>query len=141
MLFRSEYLRSLSTFPESFLSYLKNFKFTGDVYSFEEGTIIYPNTPIITVIAPLIEAQLIETVLLTQINHQSLIATKAGRIVRAAKGRPVSDMGARRAHNIDAAVYGARAAYIAGVENTATVLAGQMFDIPIVGKHCTCGND
>ena len=127
------YLRSLSVFPEKFLEYLKNFKFTGDVYSFDEGTVIYPNEPVITVIAPLIEAQLIETVLLTQINHQTLIATKACRIVRAAKGRPVSDMGARRAHNIDAAVYGARAAYIGGVENTATVLAGQLFNIPVIG--------
>ena len=94
---------------------------------------MYPNEPILTVKAPLIEAQLIETAILTQINHQSLIATKASRIVRAAKGRSVSDFGARRAHNIDAAVYGARAAYIGGISSTSNVLAGQKFGIPVNG--------
>ncbi len=128
-----EFLRSLHTFHEDFLEYLKKFRFTGDIYAFHEGTIIYPGEPFITVIAPIVEAQIIETYLLTQVNHQSLIATKTNRIVRAASGRPVSDMGARRAHNVDAAVLGARAAYIGGVENTATVLAGQLFDIPLVG--------
>lgn len=127
------YLRSLNLFEEDFLDYLKTFRFTGDMYSFPEGTIMYPHEPVLTVIAPVIEAQIIETVLLNQINHQSLIATKASRIVRAASGRTVSDMGARRAHNIDAAVYGARAAYIGGVDSTATLLAGQQFGIPVVG--------
>lgn len=127
------YFRGLSIFNEDFLEYLSDFKFNGDIYAFPEGTIIYPNEPIITVIAPLIDAQLIETALLLQINHQSLIATKTRRIVRAAKGRAVSDFGARRAHNMDAAVYGARAAYIGGAVSTATVLAGKMFNIPISG--------
>ena len=128
-----EYLRSLQLFSEPFLQYLANFSFTGNIDAIAEGTVIYPNEPLMTVTAPIIEAQLIETFLLTQINHQSLIATKANRIVRAAKGRSVADMGARRAHNVDAAVYGARAAYIGGVHSTATVLAGQLFAIPVVG--------
>ena len=97
------------------------------------GTIMYPNEPVITVVAPLIDAQLIETEILLQVNHQSLIATKAQRVVRAADGRGVSDFGARRAHNNDAAVYGARASYIGGVNSTATVLAGQRFGIPVSG--------
>ena len=127
------YLRSLGLFSEPFLEYLHNFRFTGDIDAVPEGSIIYPNEPLITVTAPIIEAQLIETFLLTQVNHQSLIATKANRIVRAAQGRSVADMGARRAHNIDAAVYGARAAYIGGVNSTATALAGKAFGIPVVG--------
>lgn len=129
------YLRSLNLFDEEFLAYLKNFSFHGDVYAFPEGTVMYPNEPIMTVVAPLIEAQLVETAILAQINHQSLIATKARRIVRAAAGRAVSDFGARRAHNIDAAVLGARAAYIGGVNGTATVSAGQQFGIPVGGTH------
>ena len=128
-----EYFRSLSLFDEKFLEYLKGYKFKGDIYAFPEGTIMYPNEPIITVSAPLLDAQLIETAILAQVNHQSLIATKTRRIVKAARGRAVSDFGARRAHNVDAAVYGARAAYIGGATGTATVLAGQMFDIPISG--------
>ena len=128
-----EYFRSLSLFDEKFLEYLKGYKFKGDIYAFPEGTIMYPNEPIITVSAPLLDAQLIETAILAQVNHQSLIATKTRRIVKAARGRAVSDFGARRAHNVDAAVYGARAAYIGGAAGTATVLAGQMFDIPISG--------
>ena len=128
-----EYFRAQNLFSEEFLTYLENFKFHGDIYAFPEGTIMYPNEPIITVIADLIDAQLIETAILTQINHQSLIATKARRIVRAAEGRFVSDFGARRAHNFDAATYGARAAFIGGVNGTATVSAGKMFDIPING--------
>ena len=128
-----DYLRNQGIFDEAFLDYLRNFKFTGDVWAFDEGEIMYPNEPIITVIAPLLEAQLIETAILLQFNHQSLIATKTNRIVRAAQGRVVSDFGARRAHNMDAAVYGARAAYIGGASGTATVLAGQMFDIPVSG--------
>lgn len=128
-----EYFKSLGIFADEFLNYLKNYRFRGDVYAFPEGTIMYPNEPIITVYAPLIDAQLIETAILAQINHQSLIATKAQRIVKAAKGRVVSDFGARRAHNMDAAVYGARAAYIGGAFGTATLLAGKMFGIPVSG--------
>lgn len=94
-----DYFRSLNLFSEEFLQYLKEFRFTGDIYAFPEGTVMYPNEPVITVVAPLIDAQLIETAILTQVNHQSLIATKASRIVRAAQGRSVSDFGARRAHN------------------------------------------
>ena len=128
-----DYLRSLSLFSEEFLDYLKTYRFKGDVYAFREGTVMYPNEPIITVHAPLIDAQLVETAILAEVNHQSLIATKASRIVRSARGRAVSDFGARRAHNMDAAVYGARAAYIGGAVGTATVLAGKMFDIPLSG--------
>lgn len=128
-----EYLRSRNLFTEEFLEYLRGFRFRGDIYAMPEGTIMYPNEPIMTVVAPLIDAQLIETAILLELNHQSLIATKTNRIVRAAGGRPVSDFGARRAHNVDAAVYGARAAYIGGAVGTATVLAGQMFQIPISG--------
>ncbi len=128
-----EYLRQQGIFEEDFLDYLKDFRFKGDVYAFPEGTIMYPNEPVITVIAPLIDAQLVETAILLQINHQSLVATKASRIVRAAQGRNVSDFGARRAHNMDAAMYGARAAYIGGVNGTATVSSGQAFGIPVGG--------
>ena len=128
-----EYFRELNIFNEDFLSFLSDFRFTGDMYAFPEGTVMYPNEPIITVIAPLIDAQLIETALLLQVNHQSLIATKTRRIVNAANGRAISDFGARRAHNMDAAVYGARAAYIGGAVSTATVLAGKMFGIPVSG--------
>ncbi|MBQ7476134.1 MAG: nicotinate phosphoribosyltransferase, partial [Selenomonadaceae bacterium] len=128
-----EYFRSQNVFGEDFLNYLANFKFHGDIYAFPEGTIMYPNEPFMTVIADLIDAQLVETAILSQVNHQSLIATKARRIVRSAEGRFVSDFGARRAHNMDAATYGARAAFIGGVNGTATVSAGKMFDIPING--------
>ena len=105
-----EYLRSKNLFTEEFLQYLLNFKFRGSITAMPEGTVMFPNEPIVTVVAPLIDAQLIETAILLEINHQSLIATKTNRIIRAAKGKPVSDFGARRAHNVDAAVYGARAA-------------------------------
>lgn len=128
-----EYLRNQNLFSQEFLEYLENFRFKGCIYSFDEGTIMYPGEPVITVVAPLIDAQLVETAILLEFNHQSLIATKTNRIVRAATGRAVSDFGARRAHNMDAAVYGARAAYIGGAVGTATVLAGQMFNIPISG--------
>lgn len=127
------YLREQHLFSEEFLSYLTAFSFQGDVYAFPEGTVMYPNEPVLTVIAPLVDAQLIETAVLLEINHQSLIATKARRIVKAARGRMISDFGARRAHNMDAAVYGARAAYIGGASATATVLAGKMFHIPVSG--------
>ena len=128
-----DYFRKQNIFREDFLQYLEDFHFTGDMYALSEGTVMYPNEPVLTVVAPVIDAQLIETAILLEINHQSLIATKTRRICNAAKGRLVSDFGARRAHNMDAAVYGARAAYIGGVASTATVLAGQMFDIPISG--------
>lgn len=128
-----EYLRSLHMFSEEFLQYLEQFRFSGDIYAFPEGTIMYPNEPVLTVVAPLIDAQLIETAILAEVNHQSLVATKARRIVKAADGRAVSDFGARRAHNMDAAIYGARACYIGGVNSTATVLSGQMFGIPVSG--------
>lgn len=127
------YLREQKIFREEFLEYLENFRFTGDIYSLPEGTVMYPYEPIMTVVAPVIDAQLIETAILLEINHQSLIATKTRRICNAAGNRLVSDFGARRAHNMDAAVYGARAAYIGGAASTATVLAGQMFDIPVSG--------
>ena len=127
------YLRSLHVFSKAFLEWLQSYHFRGSVFAMPEGTVIYPNEPILTVYAPLIDAQLVETAVLCQINHQSLIATKTQRIVKAAKGRGVSDFGARRAHNMDAAVYGARAAYIGGAGSTATVLAGQMFNIPVSG--------
>ena len=126
-------MRDQGIFSDEFLDYLKDFSFKGDVYAFPEGSIIYPNEPVITIVAPLIDAQIVETAVLTMMNHQSLIATKANRIVRAADGRVVADFGARRAHNVDAAVYGARAAYIGGVGSTATVLAGQQFGIPVSG--------
>ncbi len=128
-----EYLRNFGDFDEEFLDYLKNFKFSGDIYAFPEGTIMYPNEPVITVVAPLIDAQLIETGILNIFNHQCLIATKANRIVRAAKGRPVADFGGRRAQGIDAATYGARAAIIGGVKGTATVSAAQMLGIKAIG--------
>ncbi len=127
------YLRSLNLFDEKFLKYLEDFRFRGDVYAFPEGSVMYAGEPIITIVADLVEAQMIETEILTQVNHQSLIATKANRIVRAAKGRAVSDFGARRAHNNDAAILGARACYIGGVNGTATVSAGQDFGIPVGG--------
>ena len=128
-----DYFRAQKLFSEEFLQFLRTFRFRGDIYAVPEGTIIYPHDPLMTVVAPIIDAQLVETALLAQINHQSLIATKASRIVRAAEGRKVSDFGARRAHNMDAATYGARAAYIGGVDMTATVSAGQQFGIPISG--------
>lgn len=116
-----------------FLEYLKNFKFTGDIYAVEEGSVIFPNEPLVVVKSNIIEAQLIETALLVAINHQTLIATKALRITRSAAGKAVMEFGARRAHNYDSSVYGARAAYIGGVVATSNVLAGQAFDIPIIG--------
>ena len=128
-----DYIRSLGLYDEAFLKYLESFRFHGDVYAFPEGTVMYPNEPVVTVVADIVEAQVVETEILALFNHQSLIATKAQRIVRAAKGRAVSDFGARRAHGNDAAVYGARACFIGGVNSTATVLAGQKFGIPVGG--------
>lgn len=128
-----EYLRSLNQFTPEFLDYLSTVRFTGDVWAVPEGTPVFPYEPLIRVKAPLIEAQLVETALLLAINHQTLIATKARRIVQAAKGKAVMEFGARRAHNFDSAIEGARAAYIAGVHGTATTEAGQEFGIPVLG--------
>ena len=119
------YLRSKKLFSEDFLRYLREFKFTGDIWAIPEGTPIFPREPVITVRAPAIEAQLIETFLLLTINHQSLIATKANRIVRAAKGRTVLEFGSRRAQGIDGAISGARAAFIGGGRGTACAISDQ----------------
>lgn len=128
-----DYLRSTGNFDEEFLDYLRHFRFTGNVYAIKEGTPVFPYEPIVTIEAPIIEAQILETFLLVTINHQSLIATKTNRIVRQAKGRPVMEFGARRAQGYDGANYGARAAYIGGACGTATVSAGKMFNIPVLG--------
>jgi nicotinate phosphoribosyltransferase len=125
-----DYLRSTQLYSEEFLSFLKNFKFTCDVWAVPEGTPVFPYEPIITVKGPLMQAQFIETMLLLTINHQSLIATKANRIVRAAEGREVYEFGARRSHGIDAALFGSRAAYIGGCAGTTQVLAAKEFSIP-----------
>lgn len=127
------YLRSLHTFSEEFLDYLRHFIFTGDLYAIKEGTPVFPHEPLIRVKAKIIEAQLIETAMLLCVNHQTLIATKARRIVKAADGRAIMEFGARRAHNFDAATFGARAAYIGGVAGTATTYAGEKFGIPVLG--------
>ena len=122
-----DYMRSLNLFCDEFLSYLENFKFTCDVWAVSEGTPIFPKEPIITVRGPAFQAFMVETMLLLTINHQSLIATKANRIVRASKGRPVMEFGARRAHGASAAIYGARAAIIGGCKGTSCLQAAQMF--------------
>ena len=127
------YLRSREMFSEEFLEYLRNFKFTGDIWAIPEGTVVFPQEPIITVRAPAIEAQLIETYLLLCINHQSLIATKANRVVRAAQGRTVLEFGSRRAQGPDAAILGARAAYIGGVHGTACTISDQLFGVKASG--------
>ncbi|MBM6870284.1 nicotinate phosphoribosyltransferase [Pseudoflavonifractor phocaeensis] len=128
-----EYLRSKGVFGEEFLNYLREFRFSGDIWAVPEGTPIFPGEPILTVRAPAIEAQFIETYILLTINHQSLIATKSNRIVRAAEGRPVSEFGSRRAQGSDGAVLGARASYIAGCAGTACTLADQMYGSPAGG--------
>ena len=122
-----QYLNSLNKFSDKFLDYLKTFKFTGDIWAIPEGTVIFPNEPLLTVRAPIIEAQIIETMVLLLLNHQSLIATKSTRIVSAAKGRPVMEFGARRAHSIDAAILGARAAVIGGCIGTSCTSTAQKF--------------
>ncbi len=127
------YLRGRGCFAEEFLEYLKNFRFTGDIWAVPEGTVVFPGEPLITVRAPAIEAQFIETYLLLSLNHQCLIATKAARITRAAKGRTVSEFGSRRAQGADAAILGARAAYIGGVHSTACAVADQVFGVPAGG--------
>ncbi len=128
-----EYLRSLNQFSDEFLDYLANVRFTGDLYSIPEGTPVFPYEPLVRVKAPIIQAQLVETALLLTLNHQTLIATKARRIVQASEGRAVMEFGARRAHNFDSAIYGARAAYIAGCAGSATTYAGEVFGLPVLG--------
>ena len=129
-----EYLRSTGFFNEPFLEYLSTFKFTGDIYAIPEGTVVFPKEPLLKVVAPIMEAQLVETAILNIINHQSLIATKASRVDYAAGGG-VMEFGLRRAQGPDAGVYGARAAVIGGCVGTSNVLAGKMFDIPVKGTH------
>lgn len=129
------YLRSIGIFEEDFLEYLSNFHFTGDIYAIPEGTVIFPREPLVKVVAPIMEAQLVETAILNIINHQSLIATKAARVCHAAKGDGVMEFGLRRAQGPDAGIFGARAAVIGGCVGTSNVLAGQMFDVPVLGTH------
>lgn len=120
-------------FAQDFLGYLKNFKFAGDVHAVPEGTVVFPNEPIIRVTAPIIEAQLVETFLLNTVNLQTMIATKASRVVHAAKGRSIIEFGLRREHGIDAGMKVARSSYIAGCQGTSNVLAGQTYGIPVFG--------
>ena len=127
------YLRSKNLFDEGFLDYLRNFRFTGDIWAIPEGTPIFPNEPILTVRAPSIEAQFIETYVLLALNHQSLIATKANRIVRAAEGRTVLEFGSRRAQGASAAINGARACYIGGVNGTACTISDERYGVPAGG--------
>lgn len=130
-----EYLRGLKLFDEQFIEYLKNFRFTGDVYSVPEGTVVFPGEPILTVKAPVMQAQLVETAILNMINHQTLIATKAAKIAYAAQGDNVMEFGLRRAQGPDAGIYGARASIIGGCNSTSNVLAGKKFGIPVSGTH------
>ena len=130
-----DYLRTTGLFGEDFLEYLSTFKFTGDIYAIPEGTVVFPREPLVKVIAPIMQAQLVETAILNIINHQSLIATKTSRIVHAARGDGVMEFGLRRAQGPDAGIYGARAAMIAGCIGTSNVLCGQMFDVPVKGTH------
>ena len=127
------YLRNRGIFCEEFLEYLADFRFTGDIYAVPEGTPIFPKEPMMTVRAPAIQAQLIETFVLLALNHQSLIATKANRVVRAAQGRTVLEFGSRRAQGVDGAIYGARAAYIGGCAGTACTISDQLFGVPAGG--------
>ena len=128
-----QYLRDRKMFDEEFLDYLANFQFTGDIYAIPEGTPVFPHEPILTVRAPAIQTQLLETFLLLTINHQSLIATKANRIVRAAKGRPVLEFGSRRAQGSSGAIDGARAAFIGGCKGTACTISDQLYGVPAGG--------
>ena len=130
-----KYLDNLNLFDDDFLEYLRNFRFTGDIYAIPEGTVIFPREPIVKVIAPIIEAQLVETAILNIINHQSLIATKAARVCYAAKGDGIMEFGLRRAQGPDSGTYGARAAVIGGCNGTSNVLAARMFDVPAKGTH------
>ena len=130
-----DYLASLQIFEPDFLDYLESFHFSGDIYAIPEGNIMFPREPMVKVIAPIMEAQLIETAILNIINHQSLIATKTSRICYAAKGDGIMEFGLRRAQGPDAGLYGARAAMIGGCIGTSNVLAGQLFDVPVKGTH------
>lgn len=130
-----DYLRSLHLFSEDFLQYLSGYHFTGSIYAIPEGSVIFPKEPILKVVAPIMEAQLVETAILNILNHQCLIATKASRIVYAAGDSGVMEFGLRRAQGPDAGLYGARAAMIAGCVGTSCVLTGQMFDVPVMGTH------
>jgi len=130
-----DYLRKLKIFDDDFLEYLAGFHFTGDIYGIPEGTVIFPREPMLKVIAPIMQAQLLETAVLNMMNHQSLIATKAARVCYAAKGDGVMEFGLRRAQGPDAGIYGARAAVIGGCVGTSNVLCGQMFDVPVLGTH------
>ena len=130
-----DYLRGLEIFKEDFLHYLSGFHFSGDIYAIPEGTVVFPKEPLLKVVAPIMEAQLVETAILNIINHQSLIATKTSRIVFAANGDGIMEFGLRRAQGPDAGLYGARAAMIGGCVGTSNVLAGQMFDVPVMGTH------
>ena len=130
-----DYLSSLGIFDNDFLNYLADFQFSGDIYAIPEGTVVFPREPLIKVIAPIMEAQLVETAILNIVNHQSLIATKAARVCYAAKGDGVMEFGLRRAQGPDAGIYGARAAVIGGCIGTSNVLCGQLFDIPVKGTH------
>ena len=129
------YLRSLHIFDEDFLAYLADFHFSGDIYAIPEGTVIFPREPLVKVVAPIMEAQLMETAILNIINHQSLIATKAARVCHAARGDGIMEFGLRRAQGPDAGTYGARAAVIGGCIGTSNVLCGQLFDVPVKGTH------
>ena len=128
-----EFLQNNYHFGDKFIEYLRNFEFTCDVWAIPEGTVVFPREPLVKVRGPIIQAQLLETALLCTINHQTLIATKTARIVRAAEGRPVMEFGARRAQGFDASVLGARAAYIAGAAGTSCTICGQQFNIPLSG--------
>ena len=129
------YLRRLQIFDEDFLAYLSDFHFSGDIYAIAEGSVIFPREPLIKVVAPIMEAQLVETAILNIMNHQCLIATKAARVCYAADGDGVMEFGLRRAQGPDSGTYGARAAMIGGCAGTSNVLAGQMFDVPVLGTH------
>lgn len=129
------YLRSLHIFHDDFLDYLKDFHFEGDIYAIPEGTVVFPHEPLLKVIAPIMQAQLVETAILNIVNHQSLIATKTARVVHAAQGDGIMEFGLRRAQGPDAGIYGARAAMIGGCIGTSNVLAGQLFDVPVKGTH------
>lgn len=129
------YLESLHLFDEDFLKYLSTFRFSGSIYAIPEGTVVFPREPLLKVVAPIMEAQLVETAILNMINHQSLIATKAARVCYAAKGDGVMEFGLRRAQGPDSGILGARAAVIGGCKGTSNVLAGQTFNIPVLGTH------
>ena len=130
-----DYLRSLNIFDDDFLEYLRGFHFTGDIYAIPEGTVVFPREPLLKVVAPVMEAQLMEPAILNILNHESLIATKASRVCKAARGDGVMEFGLRRAQGPDAGTYGARAAVIGGCIGTSNVLTGQMFHVPVKGTH------